>query len=41
VPYAAIGDANRPGDFLSCLRDAWLVALSVDRHPRRDLKETA
>jgi 2,4-dienoyl-CoA reductase-like NADH-dependent reductase (Old Yellow Enzyme family) len=30
VPYAVIGDASRPGDFLSCLRDAWMVALSVD-----------
>ena len=30
VPYAVIGDAYKPGDFLSCLRDAWMVALSVD-----------
>jgi len=30
VPYAVVGDAYRPGDFLSCLRDAWMVALSVD-----------
>jgi hypothetical protein len=30
VPYALVGDANRPGDFLTCLRDAWMVALSVD-----------
>ena len=31
VPYAIVGDANKPGDFLTCLRDAWMVALSVDR----------
>jgi 2,4-dienoyl-CoA reductase-like NADH-dependent reductase (Old Yellow Enzyme family)/NADPH-dependent 2,4-dienoyl-CoA reductase/sulfur reductase-like enzyme len=31
VPYALVGDANKPGDFLTCLRDAWMVALSVDR----------
>jgi 2,4-dienoyl-CoA reductase-like NADH-dependent reductase (Old Yellow Enzyme family) len=31
VPYAVVGDACRPGDFLTCLRDAWMVALSVDR----------
>lgn len=31
VPYAIVGDANRPGDFLTCLRDAAMVALSIDR----------
>ena len=30
VQYAVIGDASRPGDFLTGLRDAWMVALSVD-----------
>ena len=30
VPYVVVGDAYKPGDFLSCLRDAWLAALSVD-----------
>jgi 2,4-dienoyl-CoA reductase-like NADH-dependent reductase (Old Yellow Enzyme family)/thioredoxin reductase len=30
VPYAIVGDANRPGDFLTCLRDAAMVALSID-----------
>jgi len=35
LPYAVIGDAYRPGDFLSCLRDAWMVALSVDHRLRR------
>jgi pyruvate/2-oxoglutarate dehydrogenase complex dihydrolipoamide dehydrogenase (E3) component len=34
VPYALAGDANKPGDFLTCLRDAWMVALSVDRRFR-------
>ena len=29
VPYALAGDCNQPGDFLSCLRDAWMVALLV------------
>jgi dimethylglycine catabolism A len=31
VEYALVGDAYRPGDFLSCLRDATMVALSIDR----------
>lgn len=31
VDYALAGDAYRPGDFLSCLRDAAMLALSVDR----------
>jgi len=30
-----VGDCYRPGDFLSCLRDGWLAALSVD-HRFRD-----
>ncbi len=30
IEYALAGDASRPGDFLTCIRDAWLVALSVD-----------
>ena len=30
IPYALAGDCNQPGDFLSCLRDAWMVALSID-----------
>jgi hypothetical protein len=34
VPYAIVGDAYRPGDFLTCLRDAWLTALSVDNRFR-------
>jgi dimethylglycine catabolism A len=34
VPYAIVGDANKPGDFLSCLRDAWMTALSVDHRFR-------
>ena len=34
VPYAVVGDANKPGDFLSCLRDASMVALSVDHRFR-------
>jgi 2,4-dienoyl-CoA reductase-like NADH-dependent reductase (Old Yellow Enzyme family)/thioredoxin reductase len=36
VSYSVIGDAYRPGDFLSCLRDAWMTALSVDRRFRSD-----
>jgi NADH dehydrogenase FAD-containing subunit len=38
VEYALAGDCNQPGDFLSCLRDAWMVALSIDH--RFDYKET-
>jgi 2,4-dienoyl-CoA reductase-like NADH-dependent reductase (Old Yellow Enzyme family)/thioredoxin reductase len=36
VPYALVGDANKPGDFLTCLRDAWMVALSVDHRFRNE-----
>jgi dimethylglycine catabolism A len=34
VPYTVIGDACKPGDFLSCLRDAWMTALSIDHRFR-------
>ncbi|ANN78344.1 NAD(P)/FAD-dependent oxidoreductase [Bordetella flabilis] len=34
VPYARIGDCNAPGDFLAAVRDAWMVALSVDERAR-------
>lgn len=35
IPHARIGDCNVPGDFLAALRDAWMVAVSVDAHARR------
>ncbi len=35
VEYVLAGDCYRPGDFLSCLRDAWMVALSVDHRFER------
>jgi NADPH-dependent 2,4-dienoyl-CoA reductase/sulfur reductase-like enzyme len=31
VEYALAGDCYRPGDFLSCIRDAWMVALSIEQ----------
>jgi pyruvate/2-oxoglutarate dehydrogenase complex dihydrolipoamide dehydrogenase (E3) component len=30
IEYALAGDASRPGDFLTCIRDAWMIALSVE-----------
>jgi dimethylglycine catabolism A len=41
VAYAVVGDANRPGDFLTCLRDAWMVALSVDHRFRESAVNSA
>lgn len=34
LPHTVVGDASRPGDFLSCLRDASLVALAIDHRFR-------
>ena len=34
IEYELAGDCYRPGDFLSCLRDGWLAALSVDHRFR-------
>ena len=41
IPYEQIGDCNAPGDFLSVLRDAWMVALSVDAYAGRDMPKRA
>jgi hypothetical protein len=30
IDYALAGDASRPGDFLTCIRDGWMIALSVE-----------
>jgi len=38
VPYEFVGDSYRPGDFLAAIRDAWMVALSVDSLPAREAK---
>ncbi|WP_083745441.1 FAD-dependent oxidoreductase [Variovorax sp. KK3] len=35
IPYARVGDCNVPGDFLSGLRDAWMVGLALDAQPAR------
>lgn len=35
VPYEYAGDCHRPGDFLSAIRDGWLVAMAVDALPSR------
>ncbi len=32
VPFAQVGDCNAPGDFLTAIRDAWMVGLSIDQH---------
>ncbi len=40
VDYELAGDCYRPGDFLSCLRDGWLAALSVDHRFRDRCDET-
>ena len=33
VPYARVGDCSVPGDFMSAIRDAWMVALSIEHQP--------
>lgn len=35
VPYEFAGDCYRPGDFLTAIRDGWMVAMSVDTLPPR------
>ena len=33
APYARVGDCHAPGDFLSAIRDGWMVALGIDQQP--------
>jgi thioredoxin reductase len=33
VPHARIGDCHAPGDFLSAIRDGWMVGLGIDQQP--------
>ena len=33
VPYARVGECHAPGDFLSAIRDGWMVALGIDQQP--------
>ena len=35
VPYVAVGDCYQPGDFMSCLRDAWMVGAAIDNYALR------
>jgi 2,4-dienoyl-CoA reductase-like NADH-dependent reductase (Old Yellow Enzyme family)/thioredoxin reductase len=30
--FVTIGDCYKPGDFMSCIRDAWMVGLTVQRY---------
>ena len=39
VPYELAGDCYRPGDFLTALRDAWLVALAVEHRAAAELRQ--
>ncbi len=38
IEYELAGDCYKPGDFLSCLRDAWMVALSIEHRFRNTAK---
>jgi 2,4-dienoyl-CoA reductase-like NADH-dependent reductase (Old Yellow Enzyme family)/thioredoxin reductase len=29
IPYAVVGDALKPGDFMSAIRDGWMVGLAI------------
>ena len=38
LPYVLVGDCNEPGDFMTCIRDASMVAIAIDdlRLPRKE-----
>lgn len=29
IPFTLVGDANHPGDFLTCLRDSWMAGTAI------------
>ena len=35
VPFVAVGDCSQVGDFMTCLRDAWMVGSAVDLYATR------
>jgi len=35
VPFVAVGDCYQVGDFMTCLRDAWMVGSAVDLYAAR------
>ena len=37
VRYVSVGDCYRPGDFMSAIRDGWMVGLALEQHARRPL----
>jgi len=40
IAHARVGDCNVPGDFMSCLRDASMVALSIEGPPQRAITQS-
>lgn len=38
VPYVTVGDCYQLGDFMTCLRDGWMVGASIDRYAMRAVK---
>jgi 2,4-dienoyl-CoA reductase-like NADH-dependent reductase (Old Yellow Enzyme family) len=41
LPHTLVGDANQPGDYLSVLRDAWMVGLALGLRPTTTTRENA
>jgi NADPH-dependent 2,4-dienoyl-CoA reductase/sulfur reductase-like enzyme len=41
VPYELAGDCYRPGDFLTAIRDAWLVALAVEHRAAAEMRQVS
>jgi NADPH-dependent 2,4-dienoyl-CoA reductase/sulfur reductase-like enzyme len=41
LPHTLVGDANQPGDYLSVLRDAWMVGLALGLGPDAVPRENA
>ena len=35
VPFVAVGDCSQVGDFMTCLRDAWMVGSAIDLYMAR------
>jgi DNA-binding LacI/PurR family transcriptional regulator len=35
IPFVAVGDCYEPGDFMTCLRDGWMVGASIGKYALR------
>ena len=36
IPFVAVGDCEQPGDFMTCLRDGWMIGANIGKYASRE-----